>query len=202
MIRAHMTVPTLLPNMTYHEQILGVPYTYVAQGGAGPFFFMPNLWLDDFVPTLGGKLFWGFAKRMAKMVVTADTWAVLALTGDPVMSLDFEPTGEWRPVRGWPSFEPVRRIMSQPLVSAVPVAAGPWFVCSNFDKRWSDAEVRPLSTVVRIDQAFVAGLPCGRFPAEGRTEGIDASPLGSFQVKARWRQSLVYPAGRWGRTGR
>jgi hypothetical protein len=66
---------------------------------------------------------------------------------------------------------------------------GPFFACSNFDKKWDVALVRPLTTVVQIDRSFVSALPCGRFAAQG----IDRSSLGSYEVRTRWRQSLLYP---------
>jgi hypothetical protein len=200
MYRAHMTIPTLLPNMTYNEQIVGVPFCYVTsplhrRGAAipGPFFYMARLFLDDFVPTIGGLLWWGFAKKLATILVTEDRIAVLGRKGETVLSLDFQPVGEFRPLSALPHFERVRRIMDQPLVSQLPLARGPWFACSGFDKKWDVAEARPLTTVVRIDRSYVPGLPCGRFPAVGRSEGIDQSVLGSFQIRVPWRQGLPYP---------
>jgi Acetoacetate decarboxylase (ADC) len=201
MIRAHMTIPTLLPNMTYHEQIVGIPFTYVTRGypmPCGPFFYMANLYLDELLPTIGGKLGWGFTKQMANVTVTADRWAVTERSGDRLISLDFAPTEEgYQPVEYYPNFEryyePVTGIMTQPLVSQLPAAIGPFFACSNFDKKWDEALVRPLRTAVTIDQSFVPALPCGRFPHEGYAQGIDASRIGSFEVKARWRLGLIYP---------
>ena len=80
MIRAHMTIPNLLPNLTYHEQVIGVPFTHVSPGlsgpRSGPFFYMPNLYLDDAIATMGGRFLWGFAKQMASARVTERSWAV------------------------------------------------------------------------------------------------------------------------------
>lgn len=209
MLRAHMTVPTLLPDMTYHEQILGIPFTYVTRGypGAGPlgpFFYMPNLYLDNFWATLGGRYLWGLAKQMANMNVTESTWAVLDGWGRRVIALDFEPAGDFRPVTQYSHFEhyfrPNTGIMTQPLVSMIPAGVGPFFVCSDFDKKWDEAVVRPLTSVVHIDQAFVPGLPCGTFPASGRSASIEQSPLGSFEVRTSWRMGLMYPcsmSARW-----
>ena len=36
MLRAHMTIPSLLPNLTYHEQVVGIPFTHVTPGLSGP----------------------------------------------------------------------------------------------------------------------------------------------------------------------
>lgn len=198
MLRVHMSVPTLLPSMSYREHLVGVPHAYVAPGPmgsarSGPFFFIPRLYLDNYLPTLGGVLFWGFAKQMANITITQDRYAVSGTSGESLISLDLKPTGDSRPITHYASFEPIYHILCQPLVTQVPLAVGPWFAASMFDKKWSTAELQPLSTVVRIHQAFVPGLPCGRFPAEGCAAGIDQSPLGSFVLKTRWRSSLIHP---------
>jgi hypothetical protein len=198
MLRVHMSIPTLLPNMTYREQILGVPYAYVSpgymgSGSAGPFFFMPRLNLTNYLATLGGVLFWGFDKELASISVTMDRYAVSGPGGEPMLSLDFEPSGDYRPITHYTRFKPIYDILCQPLISQVPLAIGPWFAASMFEKKWSTAELQPLSTVVRIEQAFVPSLPCGRFPAEGRAVGIDQHSLGSYVLKMRWRTSLIYP---------
>ena len=36
MFRAQMSIPTLLPNMTYHEHSVGVPFTYISRGSITP----------------------------------------------------------------------------------------------------------------------------------------------------------------------
>jgi hypothetical protein len=198
MYRGHLTIPNLLPNLTYYEMMVGIPFAYVtsglpAPGTCGPFFFMAQLFLTSFLATIGGKLGWGFAKELAAVTVDEGRYAVRSLDGDPLVSLGFEPTGGYRHVYDEPNFEPMRRVMSQPVISQVPAAIGPWFVASNFDKKWDCATLRPLSTVVHVTQAIVPGLPCGRFPVHGHAPGIDHSPLGSFELQARWRLTLPYP---------
>lgn len=199
MFHAHMNIPSLLPNLTYHEQIVGVPFSYVTRGmlnpgPCGPFFFMPRLNLDNFLATLGGLLWWGFAKRMAHITVTQDRYTVKdSRSGATLISLDYQPTQGYQPIHRFPFFEPVQRMLNQPIVSQVPAAMGPYFVWSDFDKQWSTAGLRPLSTVVTISEEFVPGLHCGRYPVEGRTEGIDQSVLGSFELQTRWRQGLIHP---------
>ncbi len=196
LFRAHMNIPTLLPNMTYHEQVVGVPFAYVTRsiaGPSGPFFFMPQLWLDNVLATLGGLLFWGFAKRLARFTVTADRYAAVDESGRPLISLDFEPVGEPAPLSQFPLFEPLRQLMDQPLVSQLPAAMGPLFACSDFAKNWHTARVRPLRSAVHIARAFVPGLPCGRFPETDLHPGIDESPFGAYEIHSQWSQGLIYP---------
>ena len=196
LFRAHMNIPTLLPNMTYREQVIGIPYSHVTTdwaGPSGPFFFMPRLWLDNVLATFGGLLQWGFAKKLARFTVTAERYAVTDEAERPLISLDFERVGEPLPVAHFPHFEAIRSLIDQPLVSALPAAMGPFYVCSDFAKNWRTAKLRPLRTAVTIDRAFVTGLPCGRFPEEDLHPGIDESPFGGYELHTQWSQSLIYP---------
>ncbi len=198
MFQVHMTIPNPLPTMTYHEHVIGVPDVWVRNGNgwgcdAGPFFFMPRLLLNNFWSTLGGLVYWGYPKRLSRIVVTGDHFAVSDLSGAPQVSLDFVGHGELRPIDHFPHFAPLRAAMEQPMLAEMPLGMGPIAVCSRFDKHWPTVTMRPLSTAVRIDQAFIPGLPCGRFPGQGMSPGIDHGPLGSYEFRAHFRQTVPYP---------
>jgi hypothetical protein len=191
---AHMTIPTMMPLLTYYEHITGIPFT-APRGDPrqGPCLYMPRLHLDNAVAVVGGVLFWGFTKRLSRFTVDDRRWAVATPDGRPVATLDIDVYGEPGPVDRYPNFEPLRRIMSQPLISLLPATLGPYVCFSDFDKRWDTAVVRPASTKVTVHHEYVSGIPCGVFPSEGMTPGIDRDPLGSVEVRARFRQSLVRP---------
>jgi hypothetical protein len=194
MVRAHMTIPSLLPNMTYLEYVLSVPFARVSMGGMGsrsPLQFMPKLYLSEWLPTAGGLFFWGFAKEMAHYHVTNRRIAISDFDGSPLVSLDYEPTGDYQPQGEYPLFGPLRGIMSEPLVSQLPAAMGPFLACSNYDKDWSRAVLRPIETEVTVYQSFVPNLPTGRFGSGGKS--ITRSPLGSVEIKAPWRLTMLYP---------
>jgi hypothetical protein len=198
MYDAHMTIPTLLPNLTYHEQILGVPFTYVKAGYAsidkvGPCFFMPQLYLNDYLATIGGRMYWGFAKNLARVDVNANSYLVSSLEGEAILKLEFGLSGPSKPAHEWPLIGPMQAIMTQPIVSQLPMALGPFVACSNFDKDWTTATVQPLKTVVNIYKSYVQGLPTGRYPAVGASATIAHSTTGSFVMKTEWRQGLIYP---------
>lgn len=198
MFKAHMSIPSPLPSLTYHEHSLGVPFCYVrsgatSTGGSGPFYFMPTLHLDSFLATLGGVLYWGFAKQMASFTVVQDRYTVVSSRGNTVTSLQFRPCGEYQPLSAYPAFEPIRQVLNQPIVSLLPLAMGPFFICSNFDKEWSAATIRPLETVMNIDEAYAPGLEPGAYPREGFSPGIDKSVLGSYELLSPWRLSMPYP---------
>ncbi|MDC3956111.1 acetoacetate decarboxylase family protein [Polyangium jinanense] len=203
---AHMTFPRFFPpEMTYFEQVVGVPYVYAKRplcGGRvrGPFFYMPRLFLTNLLATLGGILFWGFPKKLVRVVEgtnparTDGSYAVCPLYGggDEILGLQWGATGAFEPATAVPSFQRQLEIMTQPLVSQQPLSVGPLLSCSDFDKLWREAEIRPLRTKTNIQEAFVPGLAPGRYSSEG----IDQSPTGAFQLRAPWELSLPYCCGR------
>jgi len=57
MFQLHTSVPSLLPNLTYREHSVNVPFVHVPAGGMnipspGPYQFMPTLYLDSFLAEL------------------------------------------------------------------------------------------------------------------------------------------------------
>ncbi|HEY3704363.1 MAG TPA: acetoacetate decarboxylase family protein [Terracidiphilus sp.] len=200
LFRAQMSVPTLLPNLTYHEHSFGIPYSYLSPGSItpgvpGPYYFMPRLFLDSFLATMGGMGLWGFPKRIASFTVSADRYTVTSSAGQRIMSLQWDtPAGEdYRPIREFPEFEPIRQMLNQPLISMVPYSVGPFFVLSDFDKIWEFATLRPLHTSLEVDLEFVPGFQAGRYPQADFSRGIDSSVLGSYELRTPWRLSLPYP---------
>ncbi len=200
MFRAQMSIPTLLPSMTYHEHSFGIPFSYISSGSItpglpGPYYFMPKLYLDNFWATLGGLTYWGFAKEMASVTVTGDNYTVTSLTGQRVTALNWkkQENSEYQPIANYPHFEPVRQMLNQPIISMVPFAMGPFFILSDFDKAWETATLCPMETAVEVDLAYIPGYQPGRYPAEGWSPGIDTSVLGSYDLRAPWRLSLPYP---------
>lgn len=200
LFRAHMSVPTLLPNLTYHEHTIGIPFSYLSSGSItpghpGPYYFMPKLYLDNFWATLGGLTFWGFPKEMASFNVTAERYTVTSLAGQRLTSLAWKPEAgsDYRPIAEYPHFEPVRQMLAQPLISMVPLSGGPFFVLSDFDKAWDVATLRPLETGVEVDVEFVPCYAAGRYPVSEWSPGIGSSVLGSYEMRAPWRLSLPYP---------
>src|SRR5579872_6637024 len=107
---------------------------------------MPKLFLDNVAATVGGLLFWGFAKELAQFLVTAERYTITSFAGQRLTSLSWKTEGEGvhRPIASYPHFAPVREMLSQPIISMVPAALGPFFILSDFDKNWDVATVRPL----------------------------------------------------------
>ena len=196
MFRLHASVPSLVPSMTYHEHSVGVPYCYVTRGSIttaspGPYFFMPILLLDN-LWALGGILFWGYAKRLASISVDANRFRVTQLGGEPVVSITFDRVGDAKPIADYPRFALQREAISQPLISMVPLGLGPFFVVAGFPKKWDVATLRPLQTVIEVFTDYVVGFSPGCYPATGRSEGIDASVIGAYELCAPFQVGSPY----------
>lgn len=199
--RAEMSVPTLLPSLTYHEFTLGVPFSVTRPGALGrllgrsspalgaargPYYYMPRLYLDSVLATVGGVLYWGYTKRLARFKDNPGRFAIDGEDGAPLLSLDWQAEGEPRPLADFPLFEPVRGMLAQPLVSQLPLSLGPATVIADFDKHWAAATLRPLRTMVTVHREIVPGFGAARYPAEGCDPGIAASVLGSYELNAEW----------------
>ena len=200
--RAVMSVPTLLPTLTYHEFTFGVPYSHVEpgllgkaigsllgrSGGAhhGPYYYMPRLFLDSVLATVGGLLYWGYAKKLARFKVGERRFAIDGEDGAPLIELSWDSLGTTQPPSAFGHFDAVRAMLSQPLVSQLPAALGPLFVVADFNKAWDTATLQATTTSVRVQSEFVPGFGVGLHPAEGQAAGIDSSVLGSYELNASW----------------
>ena len=196
--RVHMSIPTLLPSLAYHEHIIAVPYCYLTLGKIdahtpGPFMFEPRLYLDSVLAVAGGIFYWGFAKRFASFNVTQERFAVTSSEGAKVSMLTSRASGEFQPVASCSNFDAVRKMHDQPLILQQPAGIGPFFVCANFDKNWHGSSVRPLETITHIEESPMVGVNTGTFPANGYAAGIDTGVLGSYELRFPWRLSLPYP---------
>jgi hypothetical protein len=200
--RLQLSIPTLIPNMTYHELHIGIPYTYlstgpVTTGAPGPYYFMQRLYLDNVLAIFGGIVFWGFAKEMARFCVTANSYTVTGLTGHRVASLTWAPQEHgFLPVVEYTEFALIQQALEQTLVSQVPASVGPFFALSDFDLEWDapGAGLRPLlEPSLEGDWEYVPGNAGRRVPATGTPRVPDILPLGSWELRVPWRLSLPYP---------
>lgn len=193
---AELSMPSLLPSLSYPEFAFGVPYTYTRPGmirqAHGPFYYMPKLFVDNVLAAMGGVLYWGYPKQMARFRAGPGHMAFDAEDGSPLISLAFEPVGEPQPIRAYPHFASVRQMLDQPLVSQMPVTVGPLSVKASFDKYWPTATLRPLRTTVTVHREFVQGFGQARYPGDGTSDSIDTTVLGSYELNALWRLGLVH----------
>jgi len=188
---------TLLPAVDYHEHCVIVPFTHISRGpfkpgDPGPYYFMPKLYLDNPAATAAGLFFWGFAKEFGWIRVSGGQYSVANVAGQPVTSFawDMGRNEVYRSMDVYPFFEPVLRMLTQPVVSIVPASLGPFFVLSDFVWQWGRG--RPLHTAVEVDLAYIPGYPRGRYPASGWSDGMDSNQLGGFEMTGAWRLSVPY----------
>ena len=198
MFRLHTTVPSLLPSMTYHEHSVGIPYCCVAAergivSDPGPYFFMPAVLLDHVLATIGGMLFWGYAKQLAAIGSDNGRYTVARVNRQPLVSYTYEAVGVARPIAEYPHFEVHRQALSQPVISLLPLAIGPFFALAGFPKHWEVATLRPLATVTEVFTDCLTGLSSGPYPPSGRSDGIDASVMGSYEFQAPWQLTSPHP---------
>jgi hypothetical protein len=198
MFKLHTTLPSLLPSLTYHEHSVGIPFCYVTFGAVtatspGPYYFMPTLLLDSALATLGGIVFWGYPKRLARITVAGNKYDVSQTNGDPLVSVSWDVSGPFQPASAYPNFAPQQAAISQPLLGLVPLSLGPFFAVADFPKDWTVAQVRPLATVTEVHTDYVVGFGSARYPRSGKSSGIDVSVTGSYELQAPWSMSAPYP---------
>jgi hypothetical protein len=195
--RLHLSIPNLLPNMTYHEHSVGVPFCYVVDsfsgGSAGPYFFMPTLRLDNVFAAMGGVLYWGLPKQLAHIDSGSTWYRVSGEDRRPIVTVSWEDGGPFRPVHEFQYFPPIQRALEQPLIGMLPGSVGPWFVVADFPKRWEVTTIRPIRTVMDVHTNYVVGFYSGRYPYVGTSYGIDAAVTGSFEMRTEWLMSAPYP---------
>jgi hypothetical protein len=161
---------------------------------------MPRLYLDRWLPIIGGVTFWGFAKEPASIRVTENSYRVTTPAGEPVASLFWKPANSkvrlGVPVDS-PYFQIIRLILSQTLISRVPGAVGPFFALSDFTRYWNFVIPIPIETIVELGTLRIPVQTRGGIALDTWDPGIDTSVLGGFTALVPWRLSLPYlPAPR------
>jgi len=181
--------------LNYLELLVGIPAVRRKSFGIcpydEPYMYIARLYLNRFIPVLGGVLFWGFPKMLARMQRTPTHYAVETLKGGtPLISLDSTPTGPFIPALNNQSFAFLGGLLGQRLLQKSLEGHGP-LLSATMTWRLANAELRPLDAKMTISESFLPGLPTGSFTSTG----IDVNPLGAFELRTRWRLSLPYPPG-------
>ena len=164
----------------YLEFILAVPF--VEHLEHGPFCYCPRLFLDRRLPTIAGRLLYGYAKRRAAIRMTEGSYRIADLAGGELLSADFRTTGA--------AIEHSRSgavaLFNLPVIAQ---AAHGWRY-SRADFGLERAVVQPVELRLVIHQPFVSGLPAGEF----RIAGVEDGGARAFRMRTSWRL-----AGPWAR---
>jgi hypothetical protein len=184
--------------MSFHEQTLGIPFVCVSAApglpAAGPYYFMPKLYLDDRWNLFIGRNFWGFNKELARVRVNAGSYTVTSMTGRRLAGLTWSVSGdEPRPaIGGYEQFESVRKMLSQTPLSFSPAAVGPIPTLTDFDRSWNLGTVRRLRAVLDIDAAYCPRFSGGHYETADETGQASGWPALAFEVSAQWWLSYPY----------
>jgi hypothetical protein len=168
----------------YLEFILAVPFVeHRGRARRGPFCYCPRLFLDRRLPTVLGRLLYGYAKRRAAIEMTENSYRIADLDdGELLLSADFRSTAA--------TVEPSRS--SAALFFDLPVIAQAgdswWYSFADFGL--DRAVVQPVELALVIHRPFVSGLPVGGF----RIAGVEAAAARAFRIRTNWRL-----AGPWAR---
>ena len=168
----------------YLEFILAVPFVeHRGRARHGPFCYCPRLYLDRRLPTIVGRLLYGYDKRRATIRMTESSYRIADLAGGEVLlTANFRTTGA--------AVEPSRSgavtLFDLPVISQA--ARGWWYSFADFGL--DRAVVQPVELALVIHRPFVSGLPVGEF----RIAGVEADAARAFRIRTSWRL-----AGPWAR---
>lgn len=194
MIDEKLSIPSLMPRLSYREHSFGIPYCYVTSGEItpatpGPYFYMPRLLVDDRLAALGGTMFWGFNKDLSVISSDQTHFTCTDAHNARSVSLNYELTGTAQAIEQYPEFAEQREAISQPLISMMPIRIGTTFVVAAFAKRWDVATLAPMRASVDIATEYVRGMSPGRYPASDEFPTIEASVLGGYELRAPFQVS-------------
>ena len=194
-VQCQFSFPTFLPPMQFNEQTIGIPFVRVRANdqfpaGSGPYYFMPKLYLDDAWVWMIGRTYWGFDKEMASVRVTCESYSVNNHSGTFLASLEWDGEGKSRSaVEGYSEFEPIREMLSQPLITLAPHLA-----LTDFERTWNLGTVRPIKATLRVSRSYLPGLEDGTFMSEKAT--AVSAVVGAYELSAPWWLSFPYVPSR------
>ena len=167
----------------YLEFILAVPFVEHRGGEPqGPFCYCPRLFLDRHLPTLAGRLLYGYAKRRATMRMTERSYRIADPAGGELLSAEFRTSGAALD----PAQSGAASLLGLPVISRA--ANGWWY--SRADLGLERAVVQPVELDLVIHRPFVSGLPVGAFTISG----VEGAPSRALRIRTSWRL-----AGPWAR---
>ena len=150
--------------LTYEEMVVMVPFVGLRgrSGAAAPRAYLPRLFLNATLPTVGGWLGWGLNKARTRIDADegARSYEVRSwVRGTPLLSLrwDAEAARPAQPVSQVPSFQAMRDIHEQELLGTL----GPLRLAAPWVKDWSRGTVAGVSAELRVSAPFLPGLEPG-----------------------------------------
>lgn len=172
------------PVLAYYEFIIAIPgVCHRGFPDAGPFIFMPQLYLDKWIPIALGYLY-GFAKRHASIRVTSEGYWVNDAAGrHTLVSLIYRPIGHAGGIETYPELASsgILDRMMMPLLGQTLWGS---YLCSRMDWCLSEAVFQPVSAEL-IGGPLVPNFELGYHHINGIGSGSAA-----FGLQNAWRLSL------------
>ena len=169
---------------SYLEFILAVPFVgHRGRGPQGPFCYCPRLFLDRRLPTIAGRLLYGYAKQLATIRMQESSYRIAGLAqGEPLLTARFRTTD----AAVEPAQSGAAALFDLPVISEA--GRGWWYSVADFGLE--RAVVRPVELDLVIHRPFVSGVPVGQF----RIAGLDADGARALRIRTSWKL-----AGPWAR---
>lgn len=176
--------------MAYLECAVAVPYVTLADGSTGgqPLMVLPALYLDRLLPTLAGRVLYGFPKHLARVDGAAPQQTVRTPWGTPVLAARLHADGAAGSNYDFEHLGPVRAMMDQPIITHDPLRG---WLFSFMDYRFEQARITPLRGRVEV-AAGTLGAPQA---AEWPVNSLRTAAAGAFHFDGGW--TLTNPLQSW-----
>lgn len=196
-------------DLSYLEFIHAVPYTQFKEGlgypNRGPFCYSPVLYLDNNEFSSGEAdaaiavllgWFYGLEKEFGN-IDAADTagagyhYVTTKLGGLPIISGDWNITGDFQPTSSFPNFAATKAAMGQRLVGKSKLGEG-FYECARFDWGMDEATMAPIVGSISVSNRFVGDMPA----QDIAFAGIDRQWDGGWMLKNSWSMTPPLPCKR------
>lgn len=193
--------PTILPQLLgfrpYNEAIIAINDVQV-EGHDGVFAYLPNLYLNSKLPQLAGVWFYGYNKRLGKLTMGNDHYAVETPDGTPVWFGKYAQPGVARPLTDFAELGRVSRLANQVVVTHN--KWGKWQF-SNLDFGLTGAQAAGVHAQIDIQNSALSNLPVGRMVAsplqlENASHTPKSSVPGAFRIWTSWTLSNPFDSAR------
>jgi len=171
-------------HMSYHECAIAIPFVALAHDNSSapamPLMVLPALYLDRVLPTLSGRLMYGYKKHLARVSAPAERQAVRTLFGaDDVMSAHLLADGATGSYYDFEHLGAVRNLINQPIITNDPLRG---WLYSFLDYRFEQARITPLRGHVAIGASVLGNSTAQRLSVRS----VRSAALGAFQFDGAW----------------
>ena len=169
--------------MVYRECAIAIPYvglTKPSDNANRPFMFLPALYLDKFLPSLAGRVMYGYRKHLARVSGPAAQQDVAQLVnGAPVLRAQLHSDGNPGFAYDFGHLGVARAMMEQPVVTPDPLRGA---LYSFLDYQFDIARITPLCGSVDV----ASGILGNAAPRTWPVNSVRTAAMGAFQFDGSW----------------